>query len=343
MPDQFGLTGLERRKVWKIKGGSYILALPKHWVENNKTNEVIVIVESDNVLRITSSLDVSLEREVEIDYDKIKDPRTLEYFILTYYMQGISKIKVTTHNIFDSNIKKRLRDLRDDMLGAEIVEDKSNIFTFEMIVDISTYHINDTVKNINYFINDIHSDTVKAIETLDKQLANEILGRIKEGLRKYRFMVRQIALAANDIILSRKIGIENPRHAIVYGTVASYLNRMLHHTVMPNSYLTRIGKVDAVANDFIQKMAESAYNMRNGSINALINRDIESAVKIIRIMSLQKDLEDELLNYLFTGNIETTEAISYSMIAKEFRRISGFSVGVCDAVANLVLAPKRVS
>jgi len=31
------------------------------------------------------------------------------------------------------------------------------------------------------------------------------------------------------------------------------------------------------------------------------------------------------------------------MIGKEFRRVSGFSVGVCDAVANLVLAPKKLS
>jgi Phosphate uptake regulator len=336
-------VSVEKRKIWKIKGGSYILALPKQWVENNKTNEVIVVIESDKLLRISPTIDINVEREVEIDYDRINDPRTLEYFILTYYMQGMSRIKVKTQNVFDSNIKKRLRDLRDDMLGAEIVEDKSNIFTFEMIVDVSTYHINDTIRNINDFINDIHSDTIKAIDTLDKQLASEIMGRIKEGLRKYRFMVRQIAISSMDIVLSKKIGIENPRHAIVYGTVSSYLNRMLHHTAMPNSYLAKINKIDTVANDFILKMAESAYNMRNNSITALINKDIDTAVKVIRIMSLQKDLEDELLNYLFTGDIETTEAISYSMIGKEFRRVSGFSVGVCDAVANLVLAPKKLS
>lgn len=333
------INEVDRRRVWRIKGGSYIVSLPKEWAEEIKEKEVIVIKELDNSLRLIPIKVVENKREVKIDFDKFKDPSLIEYSILTYYMQGANRITLFSRKSIDVTLKKRLRELRVEMIGSDIVEDKSDLISYEILIDVSSYSINESIEKINKFINDIHKDTVKAIEKLNKQLSREILDRAKDGIKKYRFIIRQIAIASQNPIIARKIGIEDSRKAIVYGTIASYLNRILAHTAGGNNYVLKMNKEDEVAKDYVLKMAENSYNMRNEAIDALINKDLEKGVKVIKLMSLQKDLEDELLSYLLTGKISIQEAIAYSMIGREFRRVSGYSVGISDALANLILAP----
>jgi Phosphate uptake regulator len=327
-----------KRRIWRIKGGSYITSLPKEWVEKNKLNEIYMVEDLDGNLKIINPL-TEKERHVIIEVENFKDPSTIEYSVLTSYMQGADKISVVSKEAIDLNIKKRLRELKNELIGADISQDKSDSIVYQILIDISSYTINDSILSFNAFISDIHNDTMTAIKEFNKRLANEILDRVKDGIRKYRFMIRQIAIASQNITIARKIGINNYRHVIIYGVVASHLNRILHHTVAVNTHLLKIEEKDDVANEYVIKMAEHAARMRNDSITALIKRDIALATNVIKLMNIQKNLEEELLNYLFTGKVSQRNAVSYSMIGREFRRVSGYAVGISDAVGNLVLVP----
>jgi phosphate uptake regulator len=327
----------EERKVWKLKGGSYIISLPKDWIEKIKESQLVVI--KDPNFLILMPLKTFTKKEAVVDLSKIKDPTLATYYVLTYYMQGMEKIKVISNNSIEAQIKKRFRDLRSEMIGADIVEEKSNYLVYEILLDVTQQSVEETISKFNDFIEGVHIDTVNAIETLNKSSSEEILERSKDGLKKYRFMIRQIAIASQDPSVAKRIGIENFRQAIIYGTIATYLNRMLHHTASCNQYVLKLGEYDEVACDHVLRMAEVAQKMRNDSINAFIKKDLDSALKVIRLMSIQKGLEDELLNYLTTGKVSVNIGIVSSMIGKEFRRVSGFSVGISDALANLILAP----
>lgn len=328
----------ETRKMWRLKGGSYIISLPKEWAERLKEKEVSVLIETDGSLKIIPKK-FTLKKEITLNLDEIKDVTSANYYVLTYYMQGFDRIKVVSENPIEPNAKKKLRDLRAEMMGSDIIEEKSNYLVYEILLDITQQKINETISRINDFINGIHKDTVEALMTMNKKMSEEIIERAKDGIKKYRYMIRQIAIAAQDPLTARKIGIENARQCIVYGTVAAYLNRMLHHTASCNGYIMKLERVDEVANDIVLKMSEIAYKMRNEAISSFIKKDLEEAMKVLRIMSIQRDLEEELLNYLYTGKVSVNTAIVYSMMGREFRRISGFSVGVSDALANLILAP----
>jgi len=328
----------EERHVWKLKGGSYIVSLPKDWVEKIKDNELVVI-KDPNFLVLYPKKSFQ-KKEAVIDISKLKDPTIVTYYVLTYYMQGMERIKIFSNGIIDPQLKKRFRDLRSEMIGADIVEEKSDLLVYEILLDVTQQSIGETIEKFNEFIDGVHVDTVKAIEELNKPLSEEILERAKDGLKKYRFMIRQISIASQDPAVAKKIGIENFRQAIVYGTVASYLNRMLHHTSSCNNYVLKLFKGDEVACDHVLRIAEVAQKMRNDSISSFVKKDLESALKVIKLMSLQRGLEDELLNYLNTGKVSVNIGIVYSMIGKEMRRVSGFAVGIADALANLLLAPK---
>jgi phosphate uptake regulator len=184
-----------KRRIWRIKGGSYITSLPKDWVEKNKLEEIYIIEDFDGNLKIINPL-TEKEKHVIIEVEKFKDPSTLEYSVLTSYMQGADKISVISKDVIDLNIKKRLRDLKNELIGADIIQDKSDSIVYQILLDISAHPINDTIIGFNSFISDIHNDTVVAVKEYNKRLANEILDRVKDGVRKYRFMIRQIAIAS---------------------------------------------------------------------------------------------------------------------------------------------------
>ncbi len=326
------------RRVWRLKGGSYIVSLPKEWVEKHKLEEVLVLAEHNGSLKLLPKT-LYDKKEAVIDLTKIKDPVVATYHILTSYMQGFDRIKIVSETPMDAQTKKKLRDLRSEMIGADILEERSDLLIYEILLDVSQQSVNETIKRFNDFIDGIHIDTVKSIENFDKRVAEEILGRIKDGLKKYRYLIRQIAVASRNPLISEKIGILDNRQAIVYGTVAAYLNRMLHHTAAPNQYLLKLNEEDVVAKDYVLKIAEIAYKTRNNSVSAFINKDLDFATKAMKFMVIVRNLEEELLNYFSTGKISVNAAIVYSMMSKEFRRVCGFSVGVADALANLLLAP----
>ncbi|HLI46052.1 MAG TPA: PhoU domain-containing protein [Geobacterales bacterium] len=330
-------NSIEERRVWKLKGGSYIISLPKDWVEKVKDNQLVVI--KDQHFLVMYPKKHVLKKEAIVDMSKIKDPTLVSYYVLTYYMQGMERIKIRSTDVMDAQIKKRFRDIRNEMIGADIVEEKSDYLVYEILLDVTQQSISETIQKFNEFIEGVHVDTIKAIEELNKSLSEEIIERSKDGLKKYRLMIRQISIASQDPSVAKKIGIDNFRQAIVYGTVASYLNRMLHHTSYCNQYVLKLFEGDEVACDHVLRMAEVAQKMRNSSINAFIEKDLDSALKVIKLMSIQRGLEDELLNYLNTGKVSVNIGIVYSMIGKEMRRVSGLSVGIADALANLLLAP----
>ena len=329
--------GSEERRIWKLKGGSYIISLPKEWVEKVKDNRLVVI-KDPNFLVLYPKRE-KLKKEAIIDISKIKDPTLVSYYVLTYYMQGMERIKIYSKEVMDAQLKKRFRDIRSEMIGADIVEEKSDYLVYEILLDVTQQSISETIQKFNEFIEGVHIDTIKALEELNKSLSEEIVERSKDGLKKYRLMIRQISIASQDPSVGKKIGIDNFRQAIVYGTVASYLNRMLHHTSTCNQYVLKLFEGDEVACDHVLRIAEVAKKMRNDSINAFIEKNLEAALKVIKLMSIQRGLEDELLNYLNTGKVSVNIGIVYSMIGKEMRRVSGFSVGIADALANLLLAP----
>jgi phosphate uptake regulator len=92
------------RRLQKIKGGSYIISVPSEWVRKNNLDvkSELKVYEVYDGLKVKPIKDIKAEKVIEFN-----DLDTTLYLVSVYYMQGISKIVITSKSPMSSGVKKR--------------------------------------------------------------------------------------------------------------------------------------------------------------------------------------------------------------------------------------------
>lgn len=100
-----------RRRIQKIKGGSYIITLPPEWVRRNSLDakSEVFVIEKDGELVIKPIRDYITKKTLDLD---LIDLETSKYLITVYYMQGISEIEITSKSVISASIKDELKNLQ---------------------------------------------------------------------------------------------------------------------------------------------------------------------------------------------------------------------------------------
>lgn len=97
-----------RRRIQKIKGGSYIITLPPEWVRRNNLDakSEVFVIEKNGELLIKPIRDYITRKIIDLD---LIDLETTKYLITVYYMQGISEIEIKSKSVISAPIKDELK------------------------------------------------------------------------------------------------------------------------------------------------------------------------------------------------------------------------------------------
>ena len=120
-----------RRRIQKIKGGSYIITLPPEWVRRNSLDakSEVFVIEKDGELLIKPIRDYITKKTLDLD---LIDLETSKYLITVYYMQGISEIEITSKSVISASIKDELKNLQLYLPGLTIESESFNYITFKV-------------------------------------------------------------------------------------------------------------------------------------------------------------------------------------------------------------------
>ncbi|MEM3351967.1 MAG: AbrB/MazE/SpoVT family DNA-binding domain-containing protein, partial [Saccharolobus sp.] len=100
-----------RRRIQKIKGGSYIITLPPDWIRRNNLDakSEVFVIEKDGEIIIKPTKNYSDKKSINLDSNDID---TVKYLINVYYMQGIVEILVESKSTISAEIKNELKNLQ---------------------------------------------------------------------------------------------------------------------------------------------------------------------------------------------------------------------------------------
>ncbi len=85
-------------------------------------------------------------------------------------------------------------------------------------------------------------------------------------------------------------------------------------------------------------MSKAAYEMQRKAIHAFLEKDVKQAVATVEQMDTIRKAEKELLTKIVrTRDVDT--AVTLGMIARDLRRIAGYSVAIADDAMNRILTP----
>ena len=337
---------MEIRRLQQIKGGSFTLSLPKEWVEKRKLRrgeEIFVFDEEDGSLRLYPiKMEHEEPSEVLLALEDFPEVRALEYCIGTYYIQGSNKISIKSKKIIPADVKKRLKLLRMELPGVEVAEERADAINFHVIIDPAAFLLESLIEKTSSFSLQLQEDAVKSILNSDSQLAREVIERSTEALRHYRMTIRQVALASFSKAVAKKVGVKNCRECVTFALIARDLNRLVYHSYsIARQFLSLKGgaKISHEILGMIESISSIVYEMQRDAVQSFLKNDIMLAIATMGRMSDVRRREETLLTTILKKVKDADLAVALSHIARDLRRIAGYSVAIADDAMNRTLAP----
>ena len=325
----------EIRSLQKIKGGSYVITLPRWWVERTgvRKGQKIVVVSDPIGLRLIPQ---SLRKlpEVELSREEFSHIRHIRYAVFSYYMQGVSKITISSSRGFSPDDRRELRKLRGELLGADIVEDTVNRISLKFVASVSDELIHDRIARMANFAYEVHRDTLTSMRDRNLTLASEIVERIEEIMRQYRATYRYLTLSILNPYQPQAI--KDVRELAVYSVVIRDLYMAVYYATQISKTLLELGNENLNHSiwDMLTKMYEVVVKMYENAVNAFAKDDVkfgdlfENAELFQRVRTYDTEISSRLLG---EANKVNTQLL---LISRNIRRSAGYAIALTDDIVN---------
>jgi phosphate uptake regulator len=340
---------VEVRKLQQIKDGSFIISLPKRWVEKKKLKRgegITIIEDDDGSLRLYPlAKGVEEPAEVKLTLEDFPDISDLEYCIKTYYVQGSSKISVVSKEIIPADFKKRLKILRMELPGLEVAEEEADRIDFQVIIDLSSFSLKSLIEKTSAFSLNLQRDAVKAITENNLQLAEEVIERSREALRHYRIIIRQTTLASFHRSIAKKVGVSDSRECVTFVLITRDLSRLIYHSFSMARHFRALNGKEKISPEIagaIKELSNVVYNMQKDAVRSFLEKDVKLAISVMNRMNDVRSREEKLLTVILKKIRDVETAITLSHIVRDLRRIAGFSVAIADDAMNRALTPFKL-
>jgi len=304
MPNKEGISSI--RRIQKIKGGSYIISVPPDWIRRNSLDvkSEVEVIETPEGLVIRP-----IKNKESIKEIKFTNIDTVEYLVTTYYMQGASKIVIKGEKIIKPEDKLRLKNLQLELPGLEVEEEGFDSITFKVNYTLDV-DIKSSVSNFASRIAELIIDLRRVIENMDKTMAEDVKLRADELMKRYRTIIRQLALIIQLGYFTLPF-----KDIVLYAIAMRDLGRIIHHIKICANILSKC-----------EKISKEILEVIDG-INELFNKsfrvfDTEELSIISEIRKKSKEL-----HYTIEKVSENQCSIE---LAKELNRMISYIIAIMD-------------
>lgn len=328
---------MDFRKVQMTGGSSYVISLPKEWVQSMhiKKNEPLQIkIQTDGSLLILPHPPEERKPRVkEFNADTVEDPVFLFRCLVGSYIAGYTTIRISASTKLSPAIRRVARDFSSRTVGQQIVEETDSSILIKDILNPSEMPFENSVKRMFVIIGTMFHDAMVALETKDRVLAEDVVNRDTEVDKLQWLILRQYHLMFRDTGLAEKLHV-SVEASSNYSSVSRILERIGDHGVRIASHVPMLldHEVDPglVAN--MKTATENAMNILSSSMQALFSSEITDANRTIDMVG---DLEQ------MTGNISALAhgekgdlALSIGYIAESIRRAGEYSGDIAETIIN---------
>jgi len=223
---------MEKRKVQKTGGSTYIVSLPKQWAQGKvkEGDEVYVSFEGDSVL-ISPEKKQQDKKQVIIDYEEPID--ALLRKIIAHYLVGYNVIRVRSEDVIER--KEAVESLvREKMMGLEVTGETAREIKLQNLLNYSDLPTKQTIARMDSIIKDMYKDVVQSLTNGKEQVLRDVIKRENEIDRLYLLGVRQIKGAIRDRRTREKLGIDSELLCLGYRII---IKSMIEKTsITPSSF-----------------------------------------------------------------------------------------------------------
>lgn len=332
----------ETRKLQFTGGSTFIISLPKKWIEGNQLNKGSIIrlrEEEDGLLSILPTERALPENHNEAII-KVSTKDTPEQAIrktISAYLIGYNLIHIRAENAkqLSSNQRQVIKNFSRNMLvGTEIVKDTAQELVLQVLLSYPDLSIQSVLRRMSIITVSMHRDAIESLKSLDYQQAKEVINTDTEVDRFNLYIIRQIKTAIQNPRIIKGIGLENALDCLGYRLVTRSVERTADHASnIAENVLSLKCVLEKETLEKIEQMSSIAISMFETSVEALFRKDYDLAESIVEKVEEIKAIENTAINSLQKLAEDKTGYLR--LIIESVRRTAEYSSDISEIVLNL--------
>ncbi len=334
----------ETRKLQFTGGSTYIISLPKRWVDQNQLRKgsVIKLREEEGGLLSIIPSDTSVQQRPEEASIKVAAKDASDSVIrkvVSAYLVGynILHIKGESQKPLSTRQRREIKSFSRNMLvGTEIVIDTPQELTLQVLLSYPELSVQSALRRMSIITASMHRDAITALKDLDSQHAKEVLTTDNEVDRFNLYIVRQLKTAIQNPRIIKEIGLKTARDCLGYRLVTKSVERTADHAAsIADNVLLIKNKLEPATMEKLEKMSNLAVSMFENAIEALFRQDYALAESIVgktkEIVSMEKEA------VVSSQKIDVEDAPYLRLIIESIRRTAEYASDIAEVVLNLTV------
>ncbi|HYA77213.1 MAG TPA: PhoU domain-containing protein [Verrucomicrobiae bacterium] len=346
------------RKVQCTGRGSYIISLPKEWVQDlelKRGSEIAFNVQPDSTLTLVPRKIKEKDgkgngaklKEYFISVDSKEPPQSTLRMIRALYAIGADIIRVHFKNTQDAaKYKNEIKNLaRDNFLGSEIIDETSDEITLQILIKPSEFPIEKAVRRMAIVALSANRDAIAALKDRSTTLFDSVINSHNDVNRLGLYIVRQLKYGI-ERNLYRELGFRTPKEFLLYRIAVNDIESIAQNAM---NIINNLGSLQKLIDDetlFIKDpIDEEIYNqlvnfssqanqLYDDAIKALFKREYKDAEKLISKRDSLIPLENELIMLMSSKKLDPNIASVLRLIFDSSRRIMDYSRNMAELTLN---------
>jgi len=347
------------RRVQCTGRGSYIISLPKEWVQDiglKKGSEIDFKIQPDASLTL-------VPRKLKEKYDENKGAKLKEYYInvdvseedLQSTLRMIKALYVISADIIRvhfkgaevaSKCKTEIKNFaRDTLLGAEIIDETPDEIALQILIKHSEFPIEKAVRRMVIVALSANRDAIEALKNRSETLFQSVISAHHDANRLGLYAVRQLKFGI-ERNLFRELGFRTPKEFLLYRIIVNDIKNIGENALNIINNLATFQKqiddqllfikepIDEEVYSQMLNFNSVAHQLFEESTKAMFKRAYNDAEKIIAKRGSFVTLENELIRLISSKKLDPNVAAILRLMLDSSRRIMDYAQDIAELTLN---------
>lgn len=302
-------------------GSTYIISLPKQWAEKvgiQTGMRVSIQTQPDGKLLIDPILEGKISKTKKIDVTGCQI-NALEREIIAAYLYGYDRIEFSAKHI-QAEQKQTIRKVCHKLIGPEIIEETSNCVVIQDLLNPNELPIRKGLHRMFLIVVSMQKDAVKALKTVDHDLALDVSQRDDEVDRLCLLISKQFRsiLCGGKMPDSSETSIEEYHDfrmaASPLERIADHAQRIANITLMlrqpvDEKVMEDIETLNSTYIELVRQSVEALFDANTSLANEIIDRVDETRTKVKQLHAAILKLESHEVMISLGGVVDSLSRI----------------------------------
>ena len=346
------------RRVQCTGRGSYIISLPKEWVQDiglKRGSEIAFNLEPDSSLNLvprkirekTGAEEGNKLKEYYISVDTEENLQSTLRLLQALYVISADIIRVHFRGKGDiSKSKAEIKNFaKETFLGAEIIDETNDEVTLQILVKHSEFPIEKAVRRMVIVALAAHRDVILALKGGSKELFQNVINAEHDANRLGQYIVRQLKFGIEHNMY-RELGFKTPKEFLLYRIIVNDIKDIGENAINIMNNLANFQKLVADQLLFVKDPIDEevysqiinfnafAYQLFEDATKAMFKRDYNDAEALIPKRQSYVKLENDLIRLMSSKKLDPNMSAILRLVLDSSRRILDYGQDIAELTLN---------